>query len=73
VICNLMQHMHNNYRFIINTLKMLNNKCYNNKIKAFKSDNTEEYKNKKINEFCKENDIEIVYSPLYNPENNGLI
>jgi len=57
---------------IINTLKMLNNKFDNYKIKIFKSDNTKEYKNKKINKFCKENDIEKVYSPQYNPENNGL-
>jgi len=57
---------------IINTLKMLNIKFDNYKIKIFKSDNAKEYKNKKINKFCKENDIEKVYSPQYNPENNGL-
>ena len=57
---------------IINTLRMLNNKYKDYKIKVFKSDNAKEYKNKKIDYFCNENGIEKVFSPPYNPENNGL-
>eukprot|EP00833_Pecoramyces_ruminatium_P000077 jgi/Orpsp1_1/1174109/evm.model.c7180000048956.1 len=38
----------------------------------FKSDNAREYRNKKIVEFCENNGIYKVYSPPYNPENNGM-
>jgi len=57
---------------IINTLRMLNNKYKDYKIKVFKSDNAKEYKSKKIDSFCNENGLEKVFSTPYNPENNGL-
>jgi len=57
---------------IINMFKFLNNIFKENKIKYFKSDNGREYNNRKILEFCKNNGIRKIYSPPYNPENNGL-
>ena len=57
---------------IINFLKQLNNIIDNYKIRYFKSDNGREYDNKKVKNFCKDNGIEKIYSPPYNPENNGL-
>ena len=58
---------------ILNTLKGLNNLFDNYKIKYFKSDQGREYQNKKLIKFCKENGIIKIYSPPYNPENNGLV
>ena len=52
--------------------KFLNNIFNENKIKYFKSDNGREYNKRKILEFCKNNGIRKIYSPPYNPENNGL-
>jgi len=57
---------------IINFLKQLNNIIGNYKIRYFKSDTGREYDNKKVKNFCKDNGIEKIYSPPYNPENNGL-
>jgi len=57
---------------IINFIKLINNQNPNNKIKVFKSDNGKEYNNKRINNFCKRNGIKKVYSPPYNPQNNGI-
>eukprot|EP00833_Pecoramyces_ruminatium_P007370 jgi/Orpsp1_1/1181402/evm.model.c7180000077088.1 len=57
---------------IINFLKFLNNQFNDKKVKIFKSDNAREYRNKKIVEFCENNGIYKVYSPPYNPENNGM-
>ena len=58
--------------FIIDTLKYLMNVYDNKHIKYFKSDNAKEYRNKKLHNFCKQNGIVKIYSPPYNPENNGL-
>jgi len=58
--------------FIIDTLKYLMNIYDDKNIKYFKSDNANEYKNTKINKFCKKHGIQKVYSPPYNPENNGI-
>jgi len=52
--------------------KFLNNIFKDNNIKYFKSDNDREYNNRKILEFCKNNGIRKIFSPAYNPENNGL-
>jgi len=43
----------------------MNNQFKDYTIKIFKSDGGKEYKNKKINKYFKENDIEKVYSPPY--------
>eukprot|EP00833_Pecoramyces_ruminatium_P008251 jgi/Orpsp1_1/1182283/evm.model.c7180000080633.1 len=57
---------------IINTIKYLNNIFDNIKVKNFKSDQGREYQNRKIIKFCNDNGINKIYSPPYNPENNGL-
>ena len=56
---------------IIEFFTYLNNQFKDYTIKIFKSDGGKEYKNKKINKYCKENGIEKVYSSLYFPEING--
>jgi len=58
---------------ILDILKCLNNLFDNYKIKYFKSDQGREYQNKKLIKFCSENVITKIYSPPYNPENNGLV
>ena len=57
---------------IINFIKFINNQHPENKIKTFKSDNAKEYNNKKIKIFCKRNGINKIFSPPYNPQNNGI-
>jgi len=57
---------------IINFIKIINNIYPEEKIKIFKSDNAKEYNNKKILNFCKKNGIKKVFSPPYNPQNNGV-
>jgi len=58
---------------ILKFLKYVNNLFDNKKVKVFKSDNAREYKNNKNIEFCeKNNGIQKIYSPPYNPENNGI-
>jgi len=57
---------------IIKFLKYLNNLFNDKKVKIFKSDNAREYKNKRIISFCEDNGIAKIYSPPYNPENNGI-
>jgi len=57
---------------IINFIKFINNQYPENKIKTFKSDNAKEYNNKKIKNFCKRNGINKIFSPPYNPQNNGI-
>jgi len=52
-------------------LKYINNQ-YENKIKFFKSDNGREYNNSKIKKYCRKNGIKKIYSPPYNPEDNGI-
>jgi len=37
------------------------------------SDNTIEYRNKKLTRFCKDKGINKIYSHPYNPENNDLV
>jgi len=56
----------------INFFKLINNQFPDNKVKIFKSDNAREYNNKKIKNFCKRNGIRKEFSPLYNPQNNGI-
>ena len=56
----------------INFLKYLNNLFDDKKVKVFKSDNAKEYKNNAIIKYCEENGIYKIYSPPYNPENNGI-
>jgi len=58
---------------IIKFLKYLNNLFNDKKVKIFKSDNAREYKNKRIISFCEDNVIAKIYSPPYNPENNGIV
>ena len=57
---------------LIDFIKYLNNIFNDKKVKNFKSDNAKEYRNKKLTRFCKDNGINKIYSPPYNPENNGL-
>jgi len=57
---------------IINFLKYLNNRSNKFKIKNFKTDGANEYKSKKVTEFCNQNGIFKSVSPPYNPENNGV-
>ena len=57
---------------IVNFIKIINNIYPEEKIKIFKSDNAKEYNNKKILNFCKKNGIKKVFSPPYNPQNNGV-
>jgi len=56
---------------IIEFFTYLNNQFKDYTIKIFKSDGGKEYKNKKINKYCKENSIEKMYSPPYCPEISG--
>ena len=56
---------------IIFFLKYLENH-YENKVKFFMSDNGREYNNSKIKKYCRKNGIKKIFSPPYNPENNGL-
>ena len=58
--------------YIINTLKYLKNVYPDKNIKYFKSDYGREYNNKEIKKYCRENGIQKVFAPPYNPENNGL-
>jgi len=51
-------------------LKTISNR-FNCNIKFFKTDNGLEFKNKKIKKYCLKNGITKLYSPPYNPENNG--
>ena len=55
---------------IIQFLKYIKNHFQYN-IKYFKTDNDKEYKNKKVENYCKNNGIMKIYSPQYNPQNNG--
>jgi len=57
---------------ILSFLKYINNLFDYKKIKVFKSDNAKEYKNNEIIKYCEENGIQKIYSPPYNPENNGI-
>ena len=59
-------------KYIINTLTYFKNVYPNKNIKYFKSDYGREYNNEKIINYCQQNGIVKVYSPPYNPENNGL-
>ena len=56
---------------ILYFLKYLDNH-YNNKVKFFKSDNGREFNNSKIKKYCRRNGIKKIFSPPYNPENNGI-
>jgi len=56
---------------IINFFNYLINQ-FVNKIKSLKSDNPKEYSNKKLLDYCKQKGIKKIFSPVYNPENNGL-
>jgi len=57
----------------INTIiKFINNQHPNNRIQILKSDNAKEYNNKKIKNFCRINGINKIFSPPYNPQNNGI-
>eukprot|EP00833_Pecoramyces_ruminatium_P016378 jgi/Orpsp1_1/1190410/evm.model.d7180000078806.1 len=58
-------------KIIIYFIIYINNQ-YENKIKYFKSDNGKEYNNQKVINYCKKYGIMKVYSPPYNPENNGI-
>jgi len=51
-------------------LKYITN-CFNDNIKFFKTDNGLEFKNRKIENYCAKNGITKIYSPPYNPQNNG--
>ena len=57
---------------IIEFITFLNNNNNNKKVINFMSDNGKEYNNKKVIDFCKKEGINKIYSPPYNPENNGL-
>ena len=57
---------------VINFIKFINNQHPNNRIQILKSDNAKEYNNKKIKNFCKRNGINKIFSPPYNPQNNGV-
>ncbi len=54
----------------IQFLKHLYNQGYD-KITYFKTDNGREFKNRKIENYCSNHGIKKIYSPPYNPQNNG--
>jgi len=54
----------------IQFFKIISNR-FNCNIKFFKTDIGLEFKNKKIEKYCLNNGITKLYSPPYNPENNG--
>jgi len=56
---------------ILNFLKYIDNN-FENKIQNFKSDNGREYNNSKIKKYCRKMGIKKIFSPPYNPENNGI-
>ena len=56
----------------IQILKYIKNN-FQYKAKYFQTDNGKEYKNKKVENYCKNNGIMKIYSPPYNPQNNGKV
>ena len=57
---------------IISFINYANNLFSNYKIKYFISDQGKEYTSRKIKKFCNKYGIKKVFSPPYNPENNGI-
>eukprot|EP00833_Pecoramyces_ruminatium_P004771 jgi/Orpsp1_1/1178803/evm.model.c7180000066800.1 len=56
----------------IQFLKTITNR-FDCNIKYFRTDNGLEFKNKKIENFCLNHGITKLYSPPYNPQNNGKV
>ena len=66
----LLENMSEIPRTVVNFFTYLNNQFY--QIKTFHSDQGTEYNNKKILNYCKEQSIVKTFSPLHNPQNNGI-
>jgi len=41
-------------------------------IKFYKTDNSKKFRNKNVESYCAKNGIQKIYSPPYNPQNNGM-
>jgi len=57
---------------IISFINYANNLFTNYKIKYFMSDQGKEYTSRKVKKVCNKYGIKKVFSPPYNPENNGI-